>query len=220
MRKILFPGLCCILLAACGELPAKPAEAADCGTMEQGSNTRLAMIRKLLNSEHPYAALAHLDAAAINGPVADDLRADILRRIGRTAEARTLYRSLLNTCLAGAGHHGLGLLAAQESLHAESVDHLQRARQAQPTDARVRSDLGYALMLSGDLEGARHEFMTALDLSAEDRKAALNLVLLHYRQGDALRAEALGRRFQINDEELAGLRNEAARLAANQGERR
>lgn len=220
MKRSLLPALClAALLPACGAPPARPAEqTADCGrAIEPGALTRLAMIRKLLDGGHPYAALAHLDASGAKGVAADQLRADILRRTGQAAEARTLYQGLLATCLAGAGHHGLGLLAGEEGRLKESVDHLRRARLALPADARVRSDLGYALMLSGDLEGARLEFLTAQDLDPEDRKAALNLVLLLFRQGDAARAEAAAQRYQVGAEELAQLREAAAKLAAEQG---
>lgn len=220
MRLLLALCLCPLLLAACGGLPPIPGASADCRPADPGASTRLAMIRKLLDSEHPYAALAQLDAAGGKGPAADQLRADILRRLGKGGEARPLYQGLTATCLAGAGYHGLGLLAGQERRLTESLDYLRRARQALPADPRVRSDLGYALLLAGDLEAARDEFMTALDLAPEDRKAALNLALLHYRRGDTVAAEALGKRYQAGGDELAGLREEAARLAAEQGERR
>lgn len=209
-----------LLLIACGSQPVSPAAGAACRPTDPGATTRLAMIRKLLDSDHPYAALAQLEAAGSTGPAADQLRADILRRLGKGGEARPLYQGLTATCLAGAGYHGLGLLAGQERRLGESLDYLRRARLALPADARVRSDLGYALLLAGDLAAARDEFMTAQDLAPEDRKAALNLVLLHYRQGDTAAAEALGKGYQAGTDELAALREEAARLAAEQGERR
>jgi len=210
------------LLAACGNPPPRPAEtAADCGRpAEAGAQTRLAMIRKLLDSGHPYAALAHLDAAAPAGPAANHLRADIQRRIGQAAEARALYRGLLGTCLAGAGHHGLGLLAGQEGRLGESVDHLRQARLALPADPRVRSDFRYALLLAGDLEGARLEFLTAQDLDSDDRRTTLNLLLLFYRQGDAAGADTLARRYRIEEDEQARLREQAGKLGAEIGDKR
>lgn len=225
MRRLLpLAAILCLasLLAGCAGQQARTAEAAaDCGGMtEPGTITRLAMIRKLLDGGHPYAALAHLDAENVKGAAAAELRADILRRIGQTAQARALYQSLLITCLAGAGHHGLGLLDGKEGRFKESAHHLRQARQALPADARVRNDLGYALMLNGDLEGAKLEFLTAQDLDPEDRKAALNLVVLLYRQGDAAHVDAIAQHYQIGAEELARLREEAARLSIEQGEKR
>jgi Flp pilus assembly protein TadD len=215
--------LCLVsLLAACVIQPTRPGNVeADCARpAEPGAQTRLAMIRKLLDTGHPYAALAHLDAADQPGLAATHLRADILRRIGRVAEARGHYGELLKTCMAGAGHHGLGLLAGQEGQLRESEVHLRQARLALPADARVRSDLGYALMLSDDLEGARFEFLTALDLDPENRRAASNLILLLHRQGDAAAADAVAERYRIDTEERKHLREEANKRTVEQGDGR
>jgi Flp pilus assembly protein TadD len=200
--------------------PAGAELTAGCGrNVAAGTMTRLGMIRKLLDGGRPYAALAHLDATGVKGEAADLLRADILRRIGQRDEAGKYYQGLLNTCLAGAGHQGLGLLAGEAGQLPASLDHLRKAGAALPADARVRSDLGYALLLSGDLEGAKLELLTAQDLDPEDRKAALNLLLLFYRVGDAARADAVVRRYKIGEDEGARLRERAAALA-EQGEKR
>lgn len=222
MRRIPAPLLPLLFLlggcAAAGAGSGAPHAAADCGRGDPGGNTRLAMIRKLLDNGHPYAALAHLDATAMRGPLAELLRADILRRLGRIDEARSLYQGLLAGCMAGAGHHGLGLLAGQQGMLAESLDHLRRARTMLPVDARVRSDLGYALLLAGEVDAARTEFLTAQDVDPDDRKAGLNLALLYFRQGDDARAESVARRYRASEDELAKLREEAARLAAQRGD--
>lgn len=212
---------CCLLLAACNAAGVRPTDAGSCtANGDPGTTTRLTMIRRMVDGEHPYAALAHLDASGIKGTGADLLRADILRKVERNAEAATLYRSLLGTCMAGAGHHGLGLLYGQEKKYGDSLQHLRQARQLQPVDPLIRSDLGYVLLLTGDREGARIEFLTALDLAPDYRKAALNLVLLHYMNGDIGRAEALAQRHQASPDELAGLRREAMSLASPTGENR
>lgn len=212
-----------MLLSACGSRPEQPATVATagCGQIgEPGDQTRLTMIRKLLDGGRPYAALAHLEASGMRGPAADLLRADIQRRVGLTAEARSLYQGLLaSACFAGSGHHGLGLLAGQDGQLRESIDHLRQARRLLPADARVRSDLGYVLMLAGELESARLEFLTAQDLDPEDRKAAFNLLLLLYRLDDVTGAEVLARRYRIDEVELVRLRSEAARLLTEQGDR-
>lgn len=210
--------LLCLLAGCAGQPPGPGSPDADCARpAEAGTQTRLAMIRKLLDGGHPYAALAHLDAASLRGPAATHLRADILRRMGRLTEARARYEELLGTCMAGAGHHGLGLLAGQEGRLADSVEHLRQARHAQPAEARVRSDLGYALMLSNELEAARFEFLTALDLDPEDRRAALNLILLLHRQGDGAAADAVAERYRIGADERAHLRDEASKMTVEQG---
>ncbi|MDD5247398.1 MAG: hypothetical protein PHY45_00335 [Rhodocyclaceae bacterium] len=219
MRRLFVCAFCVAGLASAyaGQAATPAGAMANCGrSSDSGDLTRLAMIRKLLDTGHPYAALAHLDATGMKGIGVDDLRADALRRIGHSAEAQALYQGLLTTCLAGAGHHGLGLLAGEAGRLGESVDHLRQARLALPADVRVRSDLGYALLLSGDLEAAKFEFLTAQDLDPEDPKAALNLVLLFYRQGDTARAEAVAQRYHVGADELTRLRDTAAQLAPQQ----
>lgn len=211
-----------LLLAACETQATRPTETgADCGrALEPGTQTRLAMIRKLMDEGRPHAALAHLDGEKIQGGQAQHLRAEILRRIGQSAEARQLYQALLTTCLAGLGHHGLGLLAGQEGRLATSVEHLRQARLALPTDARIRNDLGYALLLAGAPDEARRELLTAQELDPEDRRPTRNLLLLFYRQGDEAAAAALARHYGIDAQTAAALRAEAERLDIKEGEQR
>jgi len=215
--------ICCIagLLHACANQtltqsdPPPLCERAD----ESGAVTRLAMIRKLQEDGRPYAALAHLDGSGVKGAAADLLRADILRRTGQITQARALYQGLLTTCMVGAGHHGLGILAGEEGRLTESLDHLQQARRALPVDARIRNDLGYALMLSGDLEGAKPELLTAQDLDPEDRKAASNLLMLFELLGDETRVAAIVQRYQIEPEELHRLRSEVGQIKSSKENR-
>lgn len=209
------------LLTGCQNQPLRPQDAGNCANDgDAGTTTRLTMIRRVLDADQPYAALAHLDASGSRGPGADLLRADILRRLDRGSEAAALYRGLLSTCMVGAGQHGLGLLSGQQGKLAESLQHFRQARLAQPADPRIRSDYGYALLLSGDREAARVEFMTALELAPDHRKAALNLALLHHLNGDPSRGDALARHHKASPEELSALRREAARLAQQPGDNR
>lgn len=222
-RRLTLPCLC-LLLATGGCVPqqatrAQAAAVAGCGPMETGAQTRLAMIRKRLDDSHPYAALAHLESSEVAGPAADDLRADILRRIGRVEEAKKLYQSLLHTCLDGAGHHGLGLLAGQAGDLPASLEHLEKARRALPADAQVRSDYGYALLLDGNLDEARFELLTARDLDSDDRRIILNLLLLFELQDDAKAIAALVQHDHITSDEHSRLRAEAARLQNLRGAR-
>lgn len=208
-----------ILLAGCAAPPSRLPAGAACGAaLEPAVGTRLAMVRQVLDEGQPYAALAHLEALNYQGEHAALLRADILRRIDRGAEAAALYRGLLAGCLAGLGHHGLGLLASAEGRAAEGIEHFRQARTLLPADARVRNDLGYALLLTGALDDARHELLTAQDLAPADRKVAYNLVLLYYVMGDSARAEDWARRHQASAQALAQLKALALRLAVTKGE--
>ncbi len=172
-------------------------------------NTRLAAVQQLIDDNKPYAAVAELDAMAVDSPKATMLRADALRQIGQGAEARSQYNKLLATCLSGRARHGLGLLAAREGQLAESLQYLKAARMALPTDPRVRNDFGYALLLSHRWSEAQFEFLTALDLQANDPRASRNLVLLAFAQGKPETAKQLADKLKIDGATLERLGNQA-----------
>lgn len=184
--------------AVCTELPAEDA-------------TNLGLIRQMLANGKPHAALAFLDAGGIIHPQADVLRADSLRQSGRESQAAEIYRQLLNSCMSGYAYRGLGLIAANTGNIAEAVTHLRMASAALPTEHSIRNDYGYMLMLAGDNNAALHEFLTAVELVADYRQAAHNLLLLLYRNGDNQRAQAFAQQFGISAEELAHLQEMAHR---------
>lgn len=197
-RVLVVAALFVITLGGC-TLPTRPdastqAEGACSAELKPSENTRLAGVEQLLREGKPHAALAQLDALAVQGtrqPQVDLARADALRRIDRLDQAQALYRGLLDSCLQGRAWHGLGLLQAQRGQHADSIASLERARHLYPTDARVRNDLGYALLLARRFDDARFEFLTVLELVPGDARAARNLVLLTLREGRIDKAREL-----------------------------
>lgn len=202
-------------------LPARapagaPGEGSCGGELNPTDNTRLAGIEQLLREGKPYAALAQLDALAAQGvrpPQVDLARADALRRIDRPTQAEALYRGLLEGCLQGRAWHGLGLLQAQRGQQADSIASLERARTLQPTDARVRNDLGYALLLAQRFDDARFEFLTVLELAPGDARAARNLVLLTLREGRTDKARELATSLGLDAPALERLMQSAAAMA-------
>jgi Flp pilus assembly protein TadD len=174
-------------LAACADLgaarqdgqnPAESAAQADCNKgLGAEENTRLALIQKLIDDGKPYAALAHLDGSPTY-PMVRYLRAESLRKTGQFVAAITEYSSLLGSCYDGYGEHGLGLIAAENGKLADALPHLLAARERRPTDPRIRSDYGYALMLNHDYAAARIEFMTAIELDPGNKLASANLAKL------------------------------------------
>lgn len=178
--------------AACAELPPEDA-------------TNLGLIRQTLADGKPHAALAFLDASGIAHPQAEVLRADSLRQSGREEQAKQIYQQQLSTCVSGYAYRGLGLIAANAGNLADAVTHLRMASATLPTEHTIRNDYGYMLMLSGDHDAALHEFLTAIELVADYRQAAHNLLLLLYRNGDEQRAHAFASQFGINAEEMAHL---------------
>lgn len=201
---------------ATGSMPDSP-----CGSeLNPTDNTRLAGVEQVLREGKPYAALAQLDALAAQGlrnPQVDLARADALRRIDRPHEAEALYRSQLGGCLQGRAWHGLGLLQAQRGQSIDSLASLERARNLQPTDTRVRNDFGYALLLAQRLDDARFEFLTVLELAPGDARAARNLVLLTLREGRADKARELAASLGLDAATVARLAQTSAELTAPVG---
>lgn len=186
-----------------------------CKALQAADSTKLGLIRQMLTTGKPHAAIAYLDAAKIQAPQADLLRADGLRQTGRQDEAETLYRRLLKTCVAGYAYQGLGLSASKAGKTREAADDLKAASLALPIDAAIRNDYGYALMTLGDTQAALHEFLTAIELAPENRLAANNLVMLLSRLGDVDKAQAMAQRFGMTEATLERLRLLAQQPAAN-----
>jgi Flp pilus assembly protein TadD len=86
----------------------------------------------------------------------------VLRLMGRS-EAEPLYKSLLGTCLAADGEHGLGQLAAAKNDNANAMEHLERAAKMAPTEGKIRNDLGVVYLNQKRIPQARFEFMTAME---------------------------------------------------------
>lgn len=215
--RILLLLLSISLLAGCAALngaqqPAKTAQ--NCGeAQDQDTAMRLDVVRKLMEQGRLYAALAHLDDLDTQALQARYLRADILRRSERSVEARPIYESLLETCLKGEAHHGLGLIAGRNGQLNNAAAELAQAAQLLPVNARVRNDYGYALLLKGELEPAKREFLTAIELDEEARLAETNLVILLLMQGEQQKAQAFARRVNMDKDTLADLQQQATQLA-------
>ena len=182
---------------------------AACETLPPTEGTKLGIIRQMLGSGKPHAAIAHLDAARIKSPQSDLLRADSLRQTGRDGEAAELYRKLLTTCAAGNAHQGLGLIASQTGNVREAIIQLGEASEALPIDPNIRNDYGYALLMAGEHEGALHEFLTAIELAPGHRQAAHNLLLLLFRTGETAKAANFAEQFGIGTAEIDRLKTQA-----------
>jgi Flp pilus assembly protein TadD len=223
IRKAMVACLACLTglsLVACSDLSALSGRAATSGA-KAGScdkdlgptgNTRLATIQQLLDDKKPYAALAELDALGADSPKAILLRAEALRQVERHGEARAQYDRLLNTCLAASAHHGLGLMAAKDGHLKEAIQSLQAARLALPTDANVRNDYGYALLLDRRWNDAQFEFLTVLDLMPNDARASRNLLLLALAQGKTDLAQQLANKLKLDPASLQRMGAQATEI--------
>jgi Flp pilus assembly protein TadD len=190
-------------------LAATESKPPSCEALAPADGTKLGIIRQMLAAGKPHAALAYLDAAHIDSPQSDLVRADGLRQTGRDASATELYRKLLDSCVAGNAYQGLGLIAGQEGDVIEAVDQLHSASVLLHIDPAIRNDYGYALLLAGEDEAALHEFLTAIELSPGNRQAAHNLLLLLYRTGENEKADKFAEQFGIDAAESARLKTQS-----------
>lgn len=221
MGRTLSVALVALLLAGCaGNGSRRQGPAAEpLRTVEDdpetGLRVHLDLVERLLERGSYLAALASLDALderSAENPAARLLRAECLRRIGRTDDAGALYRALRRTRLAAPAHRGLGLMAAQRGDLSESIEELRTARRLLPTAASIRNDLGYVLLLAGHDEDARFELMTAVELGEPGTRAERNLLLLLLLDGDQHGAEALGRKAALDRATVDAIRAEAGWL--------
>ena len=176
----------------------------------------LELIEKMLEDGRAHAALAHLDSLSPEereAPGARLLRAEALRRTGQLDAAWKIYEPLLITEAAAPAWRGLALIKAEQGDRATSVAWLRRARDLQPTAARIRNDLGYALLLHGELEPARIELVTALELESSPR-AARNLVLVYLLDDQPEAAQRVAERHGIDEAGMERLQRRAQRLRA------
>jgi Flp pilus assembly protein TadD len=195
------------------ELNKKPEETLCDAGLTPADNTRLVAVAQMINEGKHFAALAQLDTLNAEAAKVRLTRADALRRVDKFDEARTLYEGLITqSCFEGRAHHGMGLLLARQSQMEASVVHLRQARMKLPTEARIRSDFGYALMLTGQLQDARFELMTALDLDPQDNRAGRNLVLLTLKQGDTSKAQELANKLGLDKATMDRLHKQASEL--------
>jgi len=132
---------------------------------------------EMANDGKLHASLANLQNLPDSLPQVRQRKAKAYRLLGRS-EAEPLYRSLLGTCMAAEGEHGLGQLASAKGDNGQAMAHLQRAAKLAPTDEKIRNDLGVVYLNQLRMEDARFEFLTAMELKQSDPLAAVNLVTL------------------------------------------
>lgn len=150
-------------------------------TQTDNRELHLKLIRDLRESGRVHAALAHLDDYDSRYPrdlQAALLRADCLVDIGAYDQAEVIYRRLLRSRnAAAAAYAGLGRAAGLRGDWAAASDHFGEAVRRSPLAVVYLSDLGYALLKSGDPEAAVFRLRQATELAPGEPKARNNLVL-------------------------------------------
>lgn len=185
--------------------------ARDCGAdVRNESDLHLSLIEEMLDRGLFHAALAHLDAldaASREAPRARYLRAEALRRGGELPAARAVYAGLLETCLGGLGHFGLGRIAAAQCSLDVAEQELETARQMRPVDARVLNDLGMVHFARGNLPAAARTFQTAVELTRGEGPSTRNLLHVLVRQQSWTQAENVARRYGMGLSDIEVLRD-------------
>ena len=151
----------------------------------------LDLIAQMQQAGHWYAALAHTDAFEREHGTSNSLqllRADALRNTQQYEAARKIYTALLATSQASRAYRGIGLIEANQGDYVAAVGAFEKARQLNPIDAHILSDMGYAYMRSGQLAQAQLPVMQAAQLAPDNPRIQLNLALYWLASGE----EALG----------------------------
>ena len=205
-------------LAGCANLPGPSLSAAPikaCIEPSQEQSLALNVAQELTNQGRLHAALAHLQTLSPSLVQARLEQAKLMRTL-QLAEAKPLYESLLNTCLAADGHHGLGQLAAANGSMEKALLQLKKARDLAPTQAKIRNDLGVAYLGNGQQDLARFEFLTALELDQHDKQPALNLLALLFYQERLQQAEKMAHRMKFSAVQVREAQSLAQRLRQGQ----
>ncbi|MGF6239036.1 Flp pilus assembly protein TadD [Paraburkholderia sp. GAS38] len=163
-----------------------------------------------------YASLAHIDAFEKQYGVRPEtilMRADALRMTDQPDAAADAYTKLLPTPLAARGYRGLGLIAGAAGDFPRAAQQLQEAARLAPTDAPTLSDLGYARLREGDVNGARVPLMKAAELDHNNPKIISNVALYLLADGDNVRAATLMDQQKFSPDVRAAIRRDAAKIA-------
>lgn len=159
---------------------------AEQSTQLDSAQTYLDLIAQMQQAGQWYASLAHTQAFEQqygSQPLLQLMRADALRNTGQFQQARQAYGALLNGATAARARRGMGLLHASQGQYPQAVEQLEMARQLNPIDASVLSDLAYAHMLDGELGAARMPIMQAAQLAPGNARVQLNLALFWLASG-------------------------------------
>ena len=100
-----------LMLAGCASNSAVAPRTADCAKPGSDQELALNMAEDMANEGRLYASLANLERLPEDLVQVRLRKARVLRLMGRN-EAEPLYKSLLGTCLAADGEHGLGQAGA------------------------------------------------------------------------------------------------------------
>ncbi|GFM62214.1 TPR repeat-containing protein [Pseudomonas cichorii] len=202
-----------LMLGGCASHGSTPwtQSTASCPKPTSDQEFTLNMAQNMADEGRLHASLANLETLPDNLEEVRLRKARVLRLLG-SREAEPLYRSLLGTCRAAQGEHGLGQLAASRGDNVQAQQHLMRASKLAPTDEKIRNDLGVVYLNQLKLEQARFEFLTAIELRQSDTLAAANLVTLLIYQDNWTQAAELASRAGLTAQQVSDAQVRAEKL--------
>ncbi|MGS0894098.1 pilus assembly protein [Burkholderia stagnalis] len=177
----------------------------------------LGLIERMQAQGLYYASLAHIDAYEKQyGALPETilLRGDALRMTDQPAASAAVYTQLLNTPLAARGYRGLGLIAGAAGDFERAAQALSQASVLAPTDASILSDLAYAKLRCGDVQGARVPLMKAAELDQSSPKIISNLTLYLLASGRTHDAQKLMNQQKLPPDIRNDIRNDAVKIVA------
>jgi Flp pilus assembly protein TadD len=182
-----------------------------CAKLNSDEEFAINLAQNMADEGRLHAALANLEGLPSNQGEVRLRKARVLRLLG-SADAEPLYRSLLGTCRAAEGEHGLGQIAAARGQNDQALAHLLNAVKLAPTDEKIRNDLGVVYLNQLKLEQARFQFLTAIELKQSDNLAAVNLVTLLIYQDNWTQAAELASRSGLTPQQVGEAQARAEKL--------
>lgn len=200
-----------VATVACTAVPDRSSAAVSYGVcgdrFSPGHGLELSIARDLHQQGRSRSALAHLEVLSLPYPDAKLLQADALRLTGKLDASDEIYQGLSTSCLSASAYRGRALNAVERKQVRQALALMTQARQASPTDADIRNDLGYLMMLDGNPTAAAEEFLTALELNQNHANAAQNLVLLYLQRGQQADAYRAAETYGVHAASLSALAN-------------
>jgi len=178
----------------------------------------LSLIQQMQQKGLYFASLAHIDAYERQwggSPQSMLLRAEALRLTAQPERSVEYYTKLLGTPLGASGYRGLGLLAGARGDFVVAERSLQKATELDPTNPSLQSDLGYARLRMGDVEGARVPIMQAAELDRNNSKILSNLALFFMVAGQQIEANQLIERTRLSLDTRQAIYKEASLIDNN-----
>lgn len=216
--KLLIGALSLLILGGCatnGQTPwAALTAPTSCSKPSAEQELAMNLADDMASEGKLHASLANLQNLPDGLPQVRLRKARAARLLGQR-EAEPLYRSLLGTCLAAEGEHGLGQMASARGDNDQAMEHLQRAARLAPTDEKIRNDLGVVYLDQLRLDEARFEFLTAMELKQSDQLAAVNMVTLLIYQDNWGQAAQLVSQLGLSPEQVNNAQIRAQKLKAS-----